>query len=58
MGDDRIAQYQMEWSAALKGIALLEQSLSEHHTVVQVYRSALEKDKKELIKVMFTLLLL
>lgn len=56
LGDARIAQYQVEWSASLKGVALLEQSLSEHYTVVQVYRSALERDKKELMKVIFVFL--
>ena len=54
--DARIAQYQVEWSTSLKGVALLEQSLSEHYTVVQVYRSALERDKEELMKVIFVFL--
>lgn len=51
----RMSRFLADWSASLKGICLLEQSLSEHHTVVQVYRSALEKDKAELLKVKNTL---
>lgn len=53
--DPRMSSFLADWSASLKGICLLEQNLSEHHTVVQVYRSALEKDKAELLKVKYIL---
>ena len=49
--DDRIARHLIVWSDSLRNIALQEQSLSEHYTVVQVYRSALEKDNRELFRV-------
>ena len=51
--DPRMSRFLADWIASLKGICLLEQNLSEHHTVVQVYRSALEKDKAELLKVSY-----
>lgn len=49
--DDRIAQHLTAWGESLRNIALQEQSLCEHYTVVQVYRSALEKDNRELFRV-------
>eukprot|EP01038_Epipyxis_sp_PR26KG_P007305 gene7305-9952_t len=38
------------WQSTLKNIVRLEQQLAEQDTVVQVYRTALEKDNEALIK--------
>lgn len=51
INDNIVSQYLLDWNLALKKIQDLEMSLMEQHTVVQVYRSALEKDNKELVKV-------
>ncbi len=41
------------WGAQLREITQLERTLSEQDTIVQVYRTSLEKDSQSLIKVGF-----
>ena len=42
-----------QWTAQWREITLLERALGEQDTIVQVYRTSLEKDSQALIKVKY-----
>ena len=51
INDSSISKYLLDWNLSLKNIKDMEINLREQYTVIQVYRSAIEKDMKELFKV-------
>lgn len=53
---DEFTSILSSWQLALKELTKLEQRVGEQFTVVQVYRTALDKDCSTLLKVNFTIL--
>ena len=51
INDSSISKYLLDWNLSLKNIKDMEINLREQYTVIEVYRSAIEKDMKELFKV-------